>query len=42
MKKFLKIFFTTLFIIHCSSDISSEDILSDTNGNEGGGGFTGR
>jgi len=41
MKKFLKIFFTTLFIIHCSSDISSEDILSDNNGNEGGGGFTG-
>jgi polyhydroxybutyrate depolymerase len=40
MKKLLKIFFTTLFIIHCSSDVSPEDILSDNNGNEGGGGFT--
>ena len=41
MNKFFKIFFTTLFIVHCSSDVSSEDILSDNNGNEGGGGFTG-
>ena len=41
MRNFLKIFFTTLFIIHCSSDVSSEDILSDNNGNEGGDGFTG-
>ena len=41
MTKFFKIFFTTLFIFHCSSDVSSEDILSDNNGNEGGGGFTG-
>ena len=41
MTKFFKIFFTTLFIVHCSSDVSSEDILSDNNGNEGGGGFTG-
>ena len=41
MRKFLKIFFTTLVIIHCSSDASSENILSDNNENEGGGGFTG-
>jgi len=41
MNKFLKIFFLTLFIIHCSSDASSEDILSDNNENQGGGGFTG-
>lgn len=41
MSKFLKIFFTTLFIIHCSSDVGSEDILSDNNGNDGGGGFSG-
>ncbi len=41
MNKFLKIFFLTLFIIHCSSDASSENILSDNNENEGGGGFTG-
>ena len=41
MNKLLKIFFTTLFIIHCSSDVSSEDILSDNNENEGGGSFTG-
>ena len=41
MNKFFKIFFTTLFIVHCSSDVSSEDILSDNNGNEGGGSFTG-
>ena len=41
MNKYLKIFFLTLFIIHCSSDASSENILSDNNENEGGGGFTG-
>ena len=41
MNKFLKIFFLTLFIINCSSDASSEDILSDNNENQGGGGFTG-
>ena len=41
MNKFLKIFFLTLFIIHCSSDASSEDILSDNNENQGGGSFTG-
>lgn len=41
MNKFLKIFFLTLFIIHCSSDASSEDILSDNNENQGGGGFSG-
>ncbi len=41
MNKFFKIFFLTLFIIHCSSDASSEDILSDNNENQGGGGFTG-
>ena len=41
MNKFLKIIFATLFIFHCSSDVSSEDILSDNNGNTGGGGFTG-
>jgi polyhydroxybutyrate depolymerase len=41
MNKFLKILFLTLFIIHCSSDVSSEDILSDNNENQGGGGFTG-
>ena len=41
MNKLLKIFFTTLFIIHCSSDASSEDILSDNNENQGGGSFTG-
>ena len=34
MNKFFKIFFTTLFIVHCSSDVSSENILSDNNGNE--------
>ena len=28
MNNFLKIFFTTLFIIHCSSDASSENILT--------------
>ena len=41
MNKLLKIFFTTLFIIHCSSDVSSEDILSDNNENEGSGSFSG-
>jgi len=41
MKKFFKIIFATLFIFHCSSDVSSEDILSDNSGNTGGGGFTG-
>ena len=41
MKKLLKIFFITLFIINCSSDVSPEDIISDNSGNEVGGGFTG-
>lgn len=41
MNHFLKIFFISLFIFHCSSDVGSEDILSNNNENEGGSGFTG-
>ena len=40
MNNFLKIFFASIFVIHCSSDVSSEDILTDNN-DSGGGGFTG-
>tara|TARA_B100000965_G_scaffold73286_1_gene57812 strand:- start:4189 stop:5154 length:966 start_codon:yes stop_codon:yes gene_type:complete len=40
MNNFLKILFASIFVIHCSSDVSSEDILTDNN-DSGGGGFTG-